>query len=70
MHDRSVPNANVALALESGSDVNRTDGDILFNQARKEALSFGARDGQNKESREEAPRPAASDAGKKKADVE
>ena len=48
---------NATLAQDADSEANRTDGDILFNQNRKEAMSFGFRASPNQEAREEAPAP-------------
>ena len=51
-------NPNATLAQNADSEANKTDGDILFQQNRKEALSFGTRDALNLVGREEAPGPS------------
>ena len=58
VHDQSTANPNATLAQNADSEANRTDGDILFQQNRKEALSFGTRDALNLVGREEAPGPS------------
>lgn len=67
MQARSV---NATLAQDADSDANRTDGDILFNQHRKEAMSFGPRASPNQELREEAPGPTSDLVDHGKADPE
>jgi hypothetical protein len=57
MEAHRSPDVNATLAQDADSEANRTDGDILFNQNRKEAMSFGFRASPNQEAREEAPAP-------------
>lgn len=52
MEAHRSPDANATLAQDADSEANRTDGDILFNQNRKEAMSFGFRASPNQEARE------------------